>query len=137
MFFMITIAVTVILTIVSFVFFGLVLALMVLFSMLAFSALSGFLLYLTANEVVDINYSDGSAVIVTNIREYALACENFVEVRGTMNGMVLIKYKDEVLTKIFTFYVIYSPLSLLKPYKLEIDDMKKHMKNAEFVGFFE
>jgi len=136
-FFIITISVTVISTIVSVVFSGFVLALMILFVMLAFSLLSGLLLYITANEVVDINYSDESAVIATNVREYVLACKNFVEVRGTINGKVLIKYKDEVLTKTFTFIVIYSPLSLFQPYKLDIGEMKKYMKNAEFVGVFE
>lgn len=81
--------------------------------------------------VVDIQFSGGLVMLITNGRSYDLPCDGFKKVQKDC-GRIYLYYDDGILSRRFTYQTVYLPI---KAYEPDIQKWQENMPYAQFLFF--
>ena len=90
-----------------------------------------FLLRYYRKMVIDVKFDGDNVLLITNKEIHSINNKHIVQVKEDFSTCITyIKYDDGKIKKDFKYQMKYFPF---KTYRLNIDEMKKHMPYTEFI----
>ncbi len=81
--------------------------------------------------VIDVKFDGDNVLLITNKEIHSINNKHIVQVKEDFSTCITyIRYDDGIIKKDFKYQMKYFPF---KTYRLNIDEMKKHMPYTEFI----